>query len=333
MPGGRASASHSRASAERLKGDVLNTDIRVGVDFPDHVKTQRLVRACGERAVRCLLRLWTWVSISRPKGDLSDMSPEEIETQAGWTGKRGAFFAALSDKKIRFIDVRKKKIFLHDWMEHNSYAYYAPERRIKAQIGALEKHGKTKAADKLRKKLAATRTATRKPAAKEKQCGSDAGSNAPSPSPSPSPKKGRVRALPGNGGAAEGASGPPPSDEEREEYETLKPHIQKQCAVLMSHFGIQSSFDLQVHRGPRFHPVGFVHYARKSAIPARVIVKVLDSMVRQKENIANPYGWLRSVLSSEYQEYSYTEELEEHEQRKSWGLDSIGSFLRGGSSR
>jgi hypothetical protein len=146
------------------------------------------------------------------------------------------------------------------------------------------------------------------------------------------------REHPGEDGAPEptqeGASGPPPSDEEkeREEYETLKPHIQKQCGVLMSHFGIQSSFDPQVHKGSRFHPVGFVYYARKSSIPARVIVKVLDSMVRQKENIANPYGWLTSVLASEFQEYSYTEELKEHEQRKRWGLSSISSFFRRGET-
>jgi hypothetical protein len=306
----------------------VNADIRVGIDFADHPKTKRLIRTCGEEAVRCLLRLWSWSSISRPSGDLSDLLPEEIEDQARWKGASGVLYAALTHEKSRFIDEKNGKIFLHEWKKHNPWAATASERQRIARKAAKARWDKRKKA-----MLDAMHSAP------EEHCGEDAKSNAPIRSlpVRSSPSKGKAT-LSGNGDApqpTEGASGPPPSDEEieRAEYESLKPHIQKQCTVLMSHFGIQSSFDPKVHKGSRFHPVGFVHYARSSAIPARVIVKVLDSMVRQKGNIANPYGWLTSVLASEHKEYNYTEELKEHERRKRWGLRSIGSFLRGGSSR
>jgi hypothetical protein len=63
-------------------------------------------------------------------------------------------------------------------------------------------------------------------------------------------------------------------------------------------------------------------------VPLDVIMKVLDSMVRQKERITNPYAWLVTVMKQEHQSFSYEEAFKEHQQRKKWGLESIASIFR-----
>lgn len=129
-----------------------------------------------------------------------------------------------------------------------------------------------------------------------------------------------------------GAFGPPSSekeiydeDREKELFKKYRPHLEEQCTVLLRHFQGKNG------DGGGFNPTHFIAKAKKSRIPIEVVKEVLDSMVRQKEKIKNPWGWITTVLESEYKEHNYAQALREHEERKSWsGIpEKIGRFFGG----
>lgn len=126
------------------------------------------------------------------------------------------------------------------------------------------------------------------------------------------------------------ASGLPSFDEkiydeekERELFKKYRPHLEEQCAVLLRHFQGKNG------DAGEFNPMHFIAKAKKTRIPVEVVKEVLDSLVRQKEKIKNPWGWITTVLESEYKEYNYAQALREHEERKKWGLGSIARLFGG----
>jgi len=118
-------------------------DIRICVGFFRHHKTERLRRALGWEGVVALITLWCWARTNRHKGGLDGMSDEDIEIAADWTGAIGALVGALS--KIRWMDGPEGNRSLHDWEEHQSYAFNADKRKAIARIGATALHKKTSA--------------------------------------------------------------------------------------------------------------------------------------------------------------------------------------------
>ncbi len=128
------------------------------------------------------------------------------------------------------------------------------------------------------------------------------------------------------------ASGAPSSDKVPEdkattwerEYSEAKPRLYQLSLELCSHFNIKNTFNPSNQKAQlEFHPIGFIFYAGKCNIPVPVILKVMESMTRQKADIKNPHGWLLTVLGQEHSEYNYTQSLKDHEERKNWSLSSI----------
>jgi len=91
----------------------MNTDFRISIGFTAHPKTIKLMRRCGDRAVFCLLHLWSWVAQNKHDGDMAGMDDESIEIVAGWQGEPGEFVAQLAD--LGLIDGLSLKYVLHDW--------------------------------------------------------------------------------------------------------------------------------------------------------------------------------------------------------------------------
>lgn len=169
-------------------------DARINVGLPAHPKTKKLIRRLGEGGAWRLVCLFLWVAQSRPDGDLSGMTGEDIELAADWQGEEGAFIKALIE--VGFVDGEEGAYSIHDWQEHNPWAAGADARSEKSKWLALCKHhGREKAAEMMPAYAARLQESSKK----DDQCKHEAhassassmheaeNSSAPSPSPLPSP--------------------------------------------------------------------------------------------------------------------------------------------------
>lgn len=147
----------------------MNNDFRVTCDSFDHPKLVKLQRICGEGGVLCLFRLWAFTAKYHPRGDFGTMTDEDIEIAAKWNGDPGVFFSALI--KFRLLDETLGSYSIHDWEEHNAFAFHAPERSEKAKNAARARWQSDEDA---------TSNAT-------SNAQGNARSNAPSPNPYPKP--------------------------------------------------------------------------------------------------------------------------------------------------
>lgn len=115
-------------------------DIRLSLGFLDHYKTKRLQAALGADAVLSLIRLWCWTSENRSKGELTAIDDEAIEIISGWQGESTAFLTHLV--KVGFLKKGRHHYRVHDWAEHQGFAYYAKERSQKARRAAEARYQK-----------------------------------------------------------------------------------------------------------------------------------------------------------------------------------------------
>lgn len=98
---------------------AIPTDIRLWLGFLRNHKVMALDRATGsnslDSSVVCLLRLWLWAAESATDGDLSKLSPEDIEAVSGWTksGDGQSWFDLLVE--LGFIEQVGDKQFLRNW--------------------------------------------------------------------------------------------------------------------------------------------------------------------------------------------------------------------------
>lgn len=156
----------------------MANDIRLVCGFSDHPKTIKLVRRCGEKSFRCLIRLWCWARDNKPDGKLAGMPDEDIEIAAGWDGEPGQFIQTLRD--VLFLDGSD----LHDWEKHQGWACGQTQR---------SEHARKAAKAKWDKKMLGQCSGIA--GAEGEQCSGDAPSPnplpspLPLPSPPPSPKK------------------------------------------------------------------------------------------------------------------------------------------------
>jgi len=103
-----------------------NTDIRIQVTFPAHWKTRKLEYLLGEAGPKYLIYLWCYAGVSKPLGDFSGMTDEEIEASAFWPGESGKLIEGLIESG--YLNGEKGERKLHDWKEHNGWAYGFPSR-------------------------------------------------------------------------------------------------------------------------------------------------------------------------------------------------------------
>ena len=161
-------------------------DARISVGLPSHPKTKKLIRRVGEGGAWRLVCLFLWAAQTRPDGDLSGMTGEDIELAADWQGEDGAFIGALVE--VGFIDGEEGRYEIHDWQEHNPWAAGAEARSEKARWNAMCKHhGRAKAAEMMPDYAARMRAAERSSNDSATSMHAAENSSAPSPSPSPSP--------------------------------------------------------------------------------------------------------------------------------------------------
>ena len=124
------------------------TDIRLAISFFDNVKTKRLERVCGHRAITCLQRLWAYAAANRPEGILTGMDELDIEIASDWQGDPGAFFSAITPDpenpgRGSWLDPGANGSWvLHDWPEHQPWVSKTNERKAQAQRANDIKYGR-----------------------------------------------------------------------------------------------------------------------------------------------------------------------------------------------
>ena len=154
----------------------MNKDFRVEITIATHYKTKKLMRKLGDRSFYNLIRLWAFAAANKPNGDLSGMDEEDIEIAADWNGECSIFTLALLE--LKFIDKKDNIYSIHNWENHNGYAFHAPARVERAKKAAKTRWGKHN-----EKKDLILTDATSIALSNSKQC------PLPTPTPTPSPKK------------------------------------------------------------------------------------------------------------------------------------------------
>ncbi|MDZ7839636.1 MAG: hypothetical protein U5R46_02270 [Gammaproteobacteria bacterium] len=112
----------------------MNQDFRIKIGFFNNPKTHRLRRRLGAEGVLSLIRLWEYAAQHRSKGVLYDMDDDDIAAVSDWSGD-SSFVECL--RKFGFLEETADGwLALHDWEEHNGYAFYAEERSERAREAA-----------------------------------------------------------------------------------------------------------------------------------------------------------------------------------------------------
>lgn len=134
----------------------------------------------GAQGVLSLMDLWLNTAQNRPKGILTGMDETDIALDAQWPGDPTQFCKALID--VGFLDKGKDGTYsIHDWRDHQPFAYFAEERVRRAKELAAIRWGKKD--DGIKQALKQDDAEGIRDA-----CGTQSLGNAPSPNPNPSPK-------------------------------------------------------------------------------------------------------------------------------------------------
>lgn len=115
-------------------------DIRVKVGWFDSRKCKRLQAQLKDKGVICLMRLWCRVATERSRGVLYDMDNTDIAAEAGWPEKDAdRFVNTLINLKL--IDRTDDGLVMHEWPEHQGWAYETEDRSRKASNNANKRWG------------------------------------------------------------------------------------------------------------------------------------------------------------------------------------------------
>lgn len=115
-------------------------DIRVKVGWFHSRKCKRLQDRLGNDGVIALMQLWCWVATERSRGVLYEMDFQDIAAEAGWPEDNGDMFVnTLLDLKL--IDNGEEWLEIHQWEEHQEWAYETEDRSRKASNNANKRWG------------------------------------------------------------------------------------------------------------------------------------------------------------------------------------------------
>jgi len=175
-----------------------NDDIRIKTSLFASTKWEVLEDEMGAKTQLCLIKLWAEVAVHKCRGRLDGWSDRVIAKRAGWTdGPPGEWVSDLV--RLRWLDRDEAGVIsIHNWLEHQPYAYHAPERAEKSRQANEIK--RLKAAAKVSAELARLRRNTGP--VTDPVTGEDTSDDTPSPSSSSSSSSdrrggGRKRSLSG----------------------------------------------------------------------------------------------------------------------------------------
>lgn len=110
-------------------------DIRINLNYHRHPKIRKLKNRLGLEGVVSHQELLCYTAEYRSKGILYDMSTEDICLSSYWEGDVEEFINTLVELKL--LDMRSSGIYeIHDWEEHNGWAFHKEERTAKAKKAA-----------------------------------------------------------------------------------------------------------------------------------------------------------------------------------------------------
>jgi len=113
-------------------------DLRLAVDYLDNPKIKRVLAAMGDAGIRYHIGLLCYARKHYPKGVLKDMTAMDIGIAAGCPALQAEeFVRILIENKL--LEARKNNFKIHDWKEHNPYAFYEKERSDLARKAAEAK--------------------------------------------------------------------------------------------------------------------------------------------------------------------------------------------------
>lgn len=150
----------------------MNKDVRIGTNYPMHIKTRKLKNALGAEGVMSHIFLLCFVALTTPSGMLKDMSPEDIAWAARWRGDPDHFVNTLVE--VGFLDKRGDTYGVHNWPKHNYFAMTAP---IRSEIARRNINKRWAKKSKLKQANNTGRS-------NDANTNSKTSSNTPSPSPS-----------------------------------------------------------------------------------------------------------------------------------------------------
>lgn len=110
--------------------------MKLDESFATHWKVKRLARRLGCDLIRArgfIVTFWATVLRTNPDGCLWSLDAEAIEDMAEWDGERGAFFEAMIDPAIRFLDRTENGVEVHAWMEYAGAFKEAHKKRIQRE--------------------------------------------------------------------------------------------------------------------------------------------------------------------------------------------------------
>jgi hypothetical protein len=165
----------------------MNKDVRIQASLPSHPKTKKLVRALGPGGGWFLVRLFLWVAVNRPDGDLNGLSDDDLELAIDWPNEPGAFIAHLAG--VGFVDGGECTRRIHDWEEHNPWAAGAADRAHASRYAALCKRYGSEEATRRMQDRATRREAPSDSHAECTRAECEPHAPLPSPSPLPSPEE------------------------------------------------------------------------------------------------------------------------------------------------
>ena len=132
-----------------------------------------------------MIDLWLATAQNRSKGILTGMTEADIALDAQWDGDPAYFCKALTD--VGFLDKDEGGTYsIHDWKDHQPFAYYAEERSFRAKRAIMIRWAKRDA--KITEESKGDNTDSIRDVYDQKsECNTP--SPSPYPIPSPNPKK------------------------------------------------------------------------------------------------------------------------------------------------